>query len=90
MKQDERDLLREALKSAGQGNKPTVFVDALGASIGIPSKRVHFILAKWCDKGWWNYGVTARSGWFDDINGARAALYQSEQAKPTAADKGEA
>lgn len=32
--------------------------------LGIHEKRAFTLVGKWCDKGWWDYGVTLRSGWF--------------------------
>jgi hypothetical protein len=30
----------------------------------IPHKRGYYLLEKWDDKGWWEYGVSLRTGWF--------------------------
>lgn len=49
---------------------PGVLVDAgfpcevAGDALGIPRKRVYSLLDKWADCGWWDYGVSLRSGWF--------------------------
>lgn len=29
----------------------------------IPRKRANYILIKWCDKGWYDYGVSMDLGW---------------------------
>lgn len=64
--------LFNALRDSAAANEespnrlPLEFADAIGAKLGISSKRVHFLLYKWSDRGWWNYGVTARSGWLED------------------------
>lgn len=34
--------------------------------LGIPEKRGAYILSKWSDKGWWDYGVSLYCGWFTD------------------------
>lgn len=36
------------------------------ASLGIHENRGHRILMKWSDRDWWDYGVSARGGWFTD------------------------
>ena len=33
---------------------------------GIPHKRVMYLLYKWTDRGWWDYGVSVTSGWLTD------------------------
>ncbi len=38
----------------------------IGERMGVPPKRVAYWLDKWTDKGLWNYGVSARSGWVTD------------------------
>lgn len=38
----------------------------------IHPKRVQDILYKWSDKGWWNYGVSARTGWLTEKGLAEA------------------
>ena len=32
------------------------------------SKRFMYILDKWCNKGFWEYGVSLRGGWFIEKN----------------------
>jgi len=27
------------------------------------TNRLHSILNKWCDAGWWDFGVSLRTGW---------------------------
>ena len=40
------------------------FVDELANDLGFPSKQALSWAEKWVRKGWWDYGVTLRSGWF--------------------------
>ena len=40
------------------------FADKVGADLGMHEKRVYGLLNKWTDRGWWEFGVTMRSGWF--------------------------
>lgn len=40
------------------------FADAVGVFFGIHPARVHALLYKWARVGWWDYGVSVRSGWF--------------------------
>lgn len=35
----------------------------LGAEMGMPNNRVSYVLGKWCDKGWYDYGTTLWNGW---------------------------
>jgi len=66
-------LARERPKQAADGP----FADAVGASLGIHPKRVDYLLQKWTDKGWWNYGVSARSGWLEP-----AGIEAAEKLRP--------
>lgn len=38
--------------------------DATAERLGIAEKRAYCLLQKWSDKGWWDYGVSLRCGWF--------------------------
>ena len=33
---------------------------------GMNDKRAHYLANKWAGRGWWDSGVTLRSGWFTD------------------------
>lgn len=46
--------------------QPLEFADAVGATLGIHPKRVEALLWKWTKRGWWNYGTSARGGWFEE------------------------
>lgn len=69
MKPDELVLLKEAFKQHGGAayrdvdHKPPFF-DEIAQGFGICDKRSYYILTKWDDKGWWDSGVSLRSGWF--------------------------
>lgn len=43
-----------------------------GAGINIPEKRAEYLLEKWSRAGWWDYGVSARTGWLTDAGRAKA------------------
>lgn len=30
----------------------------------VTDKQIHYYLEKWAENGWWDYGVSVRSGWF--------------------------
>lgn len=60
MKDDERALLALLADDAARAGR---FADEVGGGIGIHHKRVNYILLKWADRGWWDYGVSARTGW---------------------------
>ena len=71
MKEDERQLLAALrsehpgpYKSDGARIHVVRFADHAGRDLGIHPKRVHYLLLKWADRGWWDYGVSVRSGWF--------------------------
>lgn len=69
MKTDELALLKEAFKQHGGTAYKEVdpmppFLDEIAQGLGIHDKRSYYILTKWDDKGWWDSGVSLRSGWF--------------------------
>lgn len=37
--------------------------EAAGAMLGIPEKRLRYLLLKWTDNGWWDYGIRPELGW---------------------------
>lgn len=58
-------LLRE--RHGGPYNpRQQEFATHIAAGIGIYEKRATYLLDKWTGRGWWDYGVTLRSGWFTD------------------------
>lgn len=66
MKADERRFL-EALFSLHEG-KPYNYrfhtADGIGDDCGLAPKRSFYLLMKWSRRHWWDYGVSARTGWF--------------------------
>lgn len=58
IKSDEKEFAKFVL-SFGK-SIPSEFWDKL-------TKRQYFILSKWTDKGIWNYGVSVRAGWVEDM-----------------------
>lgn len=41
------------------------FATEIAAEIGIHEKRATALLYKWDRKGWWSYGVSVRTGFFE-------------------------
>ena len=41
------------------------FATDIGVRLGIPVKRAEYLLKKWSRRGWWNCGVSLRSGWLE-------------------------
>lgn len=70
-KSDEIALYAAVRESRGTGAIVPVWPD-LSGFLGIHENRAQSILLKWDSKGWWEYGVSARMGWF--TNDAPAAL----------------
>lgn len=35
------------------------------ADLGIPEKRLYYLLDKWTGKGWWEWGMNQAGGWFE-------------------------
>lgn len=33
--------------------------------LGIPEKRLYYLLDKWTGNGWWEWGVNQAGGWFE-------------------------
>jgi hypothetical protein len=57
IKRDEIELMRLVLSN--EENTPAI-PSALWGSL---TKRQYYLLEKWAYKGWWEYGVSSRSGW---------------------------
>jgi hypothetical protein len=67
MKDDEKQLLQALLEHhqwEPYSRARSEFADAIAQRRGIHDKRSYCLLSKWTDKKWWEYGVSARSGWF--------------------------
>lgn len=68
MKPDERkfwDLMREKATAHLPGGKIRYGQDVyeLSESIGMNAKRAEYLLFKWSDRGWYDYGVNVWFGW---------------------------
>ena len=62
MKRDELELLSFFVSI--HGDPPDIkHREMMIESLGIPYKRAMFILEKWSKKGYWDYGVSTRTGW---------------------------
>lgn len=71
MKEDERAfLLKLSAERPRQVDGP--FATDVALALGIPIKRAEYILKKWTDKDWWDYGVSLRTGWLTE-EGLQAA-----------------
>lgn len=46
-----------ALRKTGGGN----MIDIVGHS-----NQFHYYLSKWCNRNWWDYGVSLRGGWLTE------------------------
>ena len=69
MKLDEQLLLAEL---ARLGWPRENYATEVAASLGINAKRAEYILGKWADRRWWEYGVSLRTGWLTDAGIAAA------------------
>ncbi len=58
MKLDEKVFLL-ALHSHGETPRELIY----SGTVAINHKRAKYLLEKWCDKGWYDYGVTLDLGW---------------------------
>lgn len=66
-KPDEIELyarLREARTSAYKTGAP--WPNEIAEILGMPPNRMYYLLEKWVDKDWWEYGVSLRCGWFTE------------------------
>ena len=45
---------------------------------GVPHKQLLYFIKKWCNKGFYNYGVSVDNGWLElhKLNGAYKDLYK--------------
>ncbi len=69
MKPDEILLLKTLYKERPKPlpTNDSQFVDDIGERLGMHTKRTLYLLDKWTDKGWWEYGVSLRTGWFTEL-----------------------
>ena len=61
-KPDELKLMRAVLANGGR-NVATTAPHFLHQQLGIPENRATYLFHKWTGKGWWDWGVTPRTGW---------------------------
>lgn len=73
MKPDEAAFLKELAASRPRPTREAPFATDIGVRLGLHPKRAHYLLEKWLDKGWWECGVSVRSGWLTGEGLARAA-----------------
>lgn len=64
MKQDEQELLAAMRERAALGERGYVR-DVVGW-LCLNDKRAAYILEKWTNKGWYDYGVNVFAGWLTD------------------------
>lgn len=64
MKPDEKALLAVMAATPSQAARGMEFATDLATRLlAMDEKRCLYLLGKWADKGWWEYGVSLRSGW---------------------------
>lgn len=51
-----------AIRAKGRG----VFADVVARNIDMDENRAYYLLEKWYRAGWWDFGVSMRSGWLTD------------------------
>lgn len=61
IKADEHEYYA-AIQAKGRG----VFADVVAERLGMEWGRAESILEKWTRRGWWEWGVSIRSGWLTD------------------------
>ena len=56
----------------GFGRQPGIDAVLVGIRhLGLNEKQAYSWMDKWSRKGWWDYGVTLRSGWFTAVSPMR-------------------
>lgn len=76
MKDDERRLLLELARlQDARGRRPPEdqIATTVGTRDGMHPRRAEYLFNKWIDKGWWECGVSARTGWLTPAGLAKAA-----------------
>lgn len=71
MKPDEKKFAKAILTATiynhqGMEFAKTFYVGELIKTIGLNEKRAAYILLKWSDKGWYDYGVAVFAGWLTE------------------------
>ncbi len=66
MKPNEQLLLSKLAAAHGGPYNPNRAdaVDRIAHRHGINEKRALYLCEKWEARGWWEYGISIRSGWF--------------------------
>lgn len=64
MKPDERALLDELQRQSAGGRQP--YVRCVVSGLGMNWKRAAYILQKWEQRGWYDYGVSVLAGWLTE------------------------
>lgn len=64
MKLEEKIFFALCYNLRQKGIMPRAVVNMLNETI--PHKRCWYYLKKWCDRGFYSYGVTLDLGWFED------------------------
>jgi hypothetical protein len=66
-------MYRHRPRQQYEGPYADKYATDIGMSLGMCEKRADYILEKWERKGWWDSGVTVRTGWLTP-QGLEAAL----------------
>jgi hypothetical protein len=76
MKPDEIKLLVQLLGNLGHGDstQPVPMAVDVAQAQGMSPARLEGILESWDENGWWDYGVSPRTGWFENLHSIRAVL----------------
>jgi hypothetical protein len=73
MKLDERKFLIELGRVRPKQTVDGPTAEDVGLRLGLSTTRINFILNKWDIRGWWDCGVTLRSGWLTKLGRWAAA-----------------
>ena len=67
MKPDEVLFLKELCRMQYARRRPNdEFATDVGVRLGLHEKRAAYMLEKWSGKGWWECGVSLRTGWLTE------------------------
>lgn len=58
------NILRETRPKAYDVREP--WPNEVAGMVGMNFNRMFYLLDKWTSKGWWEYGVSLRCGWFTE------------------------
>lgn len=65
IKNDEKQLL-EILQHRSSNDHNQPYVRQIVYDLNMNEKRAVYILEKWANKGWYEYGVNVLAGWLTD------------------------